>query len=737
MSTPKLTRLFPVLLLAPCILGAQQTGTSPAIPEDEGDIVVLTPFEVRDQKDDSYGATNAVSGTRLNTNLLELPKTVDVVTSEFIKDIGAIDMQQALQYSAGITYADDTPGADDAYGGRFIIRGIQTSTSYRNGFPSSFIVDPVLLDRIEIIKGPSSTFSGPIEPGGTRNYITRKPPAKQSSSLSSRYESYDRFRAQLVNGGPLTRSKSLSYRLAAVYEDFDSHQDFANRKRHVVAGTALWKPSSKITLQSDVQFIRSKVIPSADIGYYTLTGASTRTYVHDVSHSFNSYGPNAYANTDQVSALTDFTYQLNRAWTFRVGLMYTYQDVARLLPSMGSQIVLVNPATGAADPSGVRAVSRTQIDYMPDAVSYAVNPQVYAVGQFQYWGIDHKLMFGADYYYFDTKNDIYRRTFTGVLPRVYLDKNGPSNYDFGAPSDFDIFTLRRTLARYESVSMNNILQFFKRRLTLLQSIRYTYIDNILKNIDPAVNSRQQSTDDNIVQSYGASYKIVPGLSAFVSFSQSFNPQPLYYTYDGKLIDPIEGEGWDFGFKYNIIKDKLSGTVTAYSLKQRNTASTDPDHSGYYIASGEIESKGVEFTLQAQPAKPWQLTFGYSYIDAEVVKAYQNLVQRLGRVANVPKHQVTLWNHYRISNGALKGLAGGLGVVYMSGRRTQFGWWDQPGIEAPSYTKLDLSLTYSFKVGKMPVTLRGEINNLTDKEYFSSYNFYGMPRTFAGSIEVRF
>jgi outer membrane receptor protein involved in Fe transport len=38
---------------------------------------------------------------------------------------------------------------------------------------------------------------------------------------------------------------------------------------------------------------------------------------------------------------------------------------------------------------------------------------------------------------------------------------------------------------------------------------------------------------------------------------------------------------------------------------------------------------------------------------------------------------------------------------------------------------------------MPVTLRGEVNNLTDKEYFSSYNFYGMPRTYAGSVEVRF
>ncbi|WP_161554896.1 TonB-dependent siderophore receptor [Ereboglobus luteus] len=720
MPNPK--KILAALLIFPCAVFAQE---APVVPDDDDDIVVLSPFEVREDANGGYAATNAVSGTRLNTNLLELPKTVDVVTSDFIKDIGAIDMAGALQYTPGVVLADDNVGSDDAYGGRFSIRGIQTNTSYRNGFPSSFIVDPVLIDRIEIIKGPSSTFSGPIEPGGTRNYITRKPPGKSTTSLFSRYESFSRFRAQIVNGGPLKTDKSLSYRIAGVYEDFDSYQDFANRKRHVGAGTLLWKISSKATLQTDFQYVRSEVIPSTHTGIFTLVNGE-RTYQDDIPREFNRQGPEAFANTTQISSLTDFTYRINHTWTVRAGLIYTNQDVARLLPGTGSQIVMVN---------GRRAVSRTEVTYMKDAISTAVNPQVYAVGEFKYGKISHKLMLGADFYHFDTKNDIYRKT---ELTRLFIDDRANNDYSLGNPADYDEFNLRRTLHRYKALSMNNIIQFFGKRLTIMQALRYTHLDDIAKNdMVTAANPRVQDTQSNWVQSYGASLKILPDMSVFLSYSQSFNPQALFFTYEGNMLKPLKGRGWDVGVKYDIIKNKLSSTLTAYDLKQNNAMIADFDHSGYYLNSGETKSRGVEFTLQAHPVKPWQATLGYSYIDAEIVTAPASRPERLGRVANIPKHQLTLWNHYRISNGALKGLAGGLGVVYMSARRTHATLADQPGIEAPGYTKLDLSISYSFKLRRMPVTLRGEVNNLTDEKYFSAYNYYGMPRTYSGSLELRF
>ena len=751
MTTPKLKALITAFLCIPALAIAQEAPSgslSNPNEEKEEDVVVLSVFEVTADADEGYAATNAVSGTRLNTNLLELPKTVDVITAEFIKDIGAIDMQQALQYSSGVVFADDNPGMDDIYGGRFAIRGIQTSTSYRNGFPSSFIVDPVMIDRIEIIKGPSSTFSGPIEPGGTRNTITRKPPVNATTSISARHESYDRFRGQIVNGGPITADKSLRYRMAGVYENMDSHQNFANRKRYVAAGSLFWKMAPKTMLQADFQFIRSEVIPSGDVAYFRVFpqsgGVDQRVYQYNTPRSFNYNGPNAYANTDQYTSFLDFTHQFSSTWTLRLSLMHTYQIVDRHLPNAGTRIYFENTPFQTS----ARFVQRGGALYQPNSHSYVVNPHAYLAGSFKWGSVDHKLLVGTDFYFNRQRSDVYRRATSaqGVtpLPKLYIDwGDSPVNdYTLGNPLDYGINTgeyrvndLRRVLNRNISASMNNIFQFFNRRLTLLQSVRYTHVDTIRKNLMD--NSRDAATDDNWVQSYGASYKLTNDFAFFVSYSESFLPQTTYFTYDGNMIDPLEGKGWDLGFKYNFIKNKLSGTVALYDLEQKNAASRDPDHSTFYIASGTVDSRGVEVNIQATPIKNWQILLGYSYIDAEVTRAYNDLPERLGRVANVPKHQLTLWNHYRISNGIFKGLSAGFGVIYMSNRRTSATWWDQQGIEAAGYTRFNANLAYSTKFWGTPITFRFEVNNITNKRYFSAFNYYGMPRTYAGSIEIRF
>ena len=65
--------------------------------------MVLSPFTVRTDKDNGYGATNSISGSRVDTAIKDLPLPMQVITSEFIKDTGATDLRKSLSYVSGIS----------------------------------------------------------------------------------------------------------------------------------------------------------------------------------------------------------------------------------------------------------------------------------------------------------------------------------------------------------------------------------------------------------------------------------------------------------------------------------------------------------------------------------------------------------------------------------------------------------------------------------------------------------
>src|SRR6476646_7592420 len=73
---------------------AAQAVSPAAATRDEP--VMLSAFEVSPQGDDGYKAANAISGTRFNVPLLDLPRPIEVITAEFIEDIGAKEIGEAL-----------------------------------------------------------------------------------------------------------------------------------------------------------------------------------------------------------------------------------------------------------------------------------------------------------------------------------------------------------------------------------------------------------------------------------------------------------------------------------------------------------------------------------------------------------------------------------------------------------------------------------------------------------------
>src|SRR5215217_7235248 len=108
------TLLHASLLLATASLASAQSapvqtapGSSPtalvknaAPAESDNDPIRLSPFEVNTDKDIGYSASTAMSGTRTNEKLENLPNSISVMTQEFMQDLAFNNYFYAVDYAA-------------------------------------------------------------------------------------------------------------------------------------------------------------------------------------------------------------------------------------------------------------------------------------------------------------------------------------------------------------------------------------------------------------------------------------------------------------------------------------------------------------------------------------------------------------------------------------------------------------------------------------------------------------
>lgn len=707
------------LASAPALSLAQTQSAPPASVDEER--VQLSAFQVTVSADDGYRATNALSGTRFDTSLLELPKPVDVITSEFIADIGALDLGEAVAYATSISQANASAN-DDITGSNFNVRGFNTFTTYRNGFRHFGIIDPINIDRIEIIKGPSSVFSGPIEPGGTINTITKRPSTRASGSLALRYASYDSRRVEASATGPLNAARTVAYRLATAVSHTGYKYDFSGLDKGVVGGAVSWKVSDATNVLFEGQFVNNQSKPVATA---RVINAARTAYEPNIPENFNRNGPQSYSDAIQYSGTLDATHRFNPTWSMRGGLYYRYQSLRRFRDT-GSAVL----TTSAAVPGG-RLLNR-QGEYEPNADSYVLTPSVNLLGNFAYGAVQQRVIFGYEYFYELTRNDVFRRSFTGAAA---LNLNAPT-YNLGDPATYAPSDLRRTWAEQSAYSANTVLNFFQNRVLLLGGVRYSVTDDERKNLNPPNRVRVQKKLNVAVPNYGVSVKLRRDLALFASYSESYLPPSL----QGALVDAAgnpfpesTGDGTDFGVKFDLFGGRLTGNVTAFEINRENTLIPDPINPGFNIAEGSTRVRGVDTGFTLRPVDPWQIVAGYSYTDGRLV----NGTDPNGRIGNVPMHKASLWNKYKFRQGALKGFGVGLGVIYVDERRGNSALRDLPALSSPSYTVYHANVSYERTIANRPWSFMLQGNNLTNKEYFASSAGKGDPFTFAATVRISF
>ncbi|BET68259.1 hypothetical protein ASA1KI_31770 [Opitutales bacterium ASA1] len=244
--------------LAPTATSAQSTSASSTPPAPDESVVEMSPFEVATNQDSGYVATNTLAGSRLNTSLLDTPASISVMTKAFLDDIGALNVNQAMEYA--LSGGNDIGGGDANVGAttgnnlvgndfNFQIRGFRRATQTRNYFDTIISSDAFNLDRIDIARGPNSILFGIGGPGGIVN-ATPKPARfdRAVTDVALVTGSWGLHRGALDLGRVLVEDK-LAVRANVMAQRADGYRDFESDDQERGALAFAWKPTGSTTVR--------------------------------------------------------------------------------------------------------------------------------------------------------------------------------------------------------------------------------------------------------------------------------------------------------------------------------------------------------------------------------------------------------------------------------------------------------------------------------------------------------
>lgn len=667
----------------------------------------------------SYIVTSAVSATKGNEPLSELPVSVNVVPRAVLDDQHVIELGEAVHNVSGVTRASTDNAGEIS--NELAIRGFALNAA-NNYLLDGFRYDgeehseTANLEDIEIIKGPESVLYGRMEPGGLVNLVSKKPLEKYYYSAQLTAGSFGWIRPQVDLSGPLDASGSLLYRLNLAYMDGGSYRQFVSGNRVFVAPVLTWRinPSTSITLSS--QYLRD--VQTADFGVVNL---GTRPAPVPIATSYGEPYNNVYQEQ------RDFGYVLQHSF----GSHWTLQNSYHAFLSNWSFLEVFQTDV---DPVNLVVDREIGDSGFPRDWQYS---ETDLSGVLHTGKIEHRVLVGLELGY-QANRDF--GPFTAAFPSISLfnpvhvvtEAQALQFLAAGAGPDFVVLDTTRHNTIIAGYVQDQIA--LTRKLRLVLGVRLEqYRQHLFDPGDPDHSLSQFAPSPR----GGILYQLAPGLSLYSSYSQSFNPvSSASLNFDGKPFQPTQGRQVEGGAKLETLHGNLSATAAVYYLQKQNVLTADPDHPGFSIQTGTQRSKGIDLDLSAHFSRSWNVIAAYGFCQPQITA--DNRFQVGNLLPNAAKHTASLWMNYEIPRGRLQGLGFGSGIWGLSQRQANL----RNTFQLPGYARLDESVSYHFSRNeRVDYKLSLGVKNLLNRTYyeeataFGNYIWPGAPRSATGSLSV--
>jgi len=653
-----------LLLLTGVRLFGQTTATTPP-PENEG-VVTLQEFTVSSSAASEYTSSESTTGTRIASSIRDLPFKVSVITGEFMDDFNATEFREQMAYTSNVVgYETISTG--------YMLRGFDADVQLRNGFRRIGLIDKVNIERVEVIKGPAASIYGAVFPGGTINFVTRKPRVKHEDRLTLTMGTNDSHRVQASTTGPLGQSGKLFYRIDGALDERRYDQAFKFRYQGTISGQLFWRPSPDTSLHLDLEFLerREQAISSASVPFMIQAvsdpyrvASQNRTYNRYVRLAtelmdFNPQGPHSYSNRYVKNVTATFEHRINSVFSLRSSANWFDRGLVRQEVGGRDQY---NPLTDR--------VQRGTARYRPFPEG-GRSWQNDLLASFDTGSIKHKLLFTLDYQRQTQAPEQYDAANNAAFPAAVASGLSVSNPDYSYTSYLDNPSIYNTIQKDDShidiygAFLSERATMFDGKLILLAGLRYDSSKSVNDDLTTATPTHSDYSAHAYTHQLGLNYRVLPAITVYANKSTSFVPQFGVGKDVNGASFPLpneEGDGWEAGIKTALFDDRLTFTLGYYDITLNNVATTDSTTNITYI-TGEQRSKGVELDFNWVATPSLQFFGGYGYTDATIVRneVARHLVGTTPRRA--PRDTIGLGAKYELKQGKLKGFFATAGVRY--------------------------------------------------------------------------
>ncbi len=673
----------------------------------------------------TIAARQSATGTKTDTPIQKVPQSISVVTAEEMALHQPKSVKEALSYTPGV--AVGTRGASNTYD-YLIIRGFaadgQSQNNYLNGlkmqgnFYNDAVIDPYMLERAEIMRGPVSVLYGKSSPGGLLNMVSKRPTTEPLKEVQFKAGTDSLFQTGFDFSDALDDDGVYSYRLTGLARSANAQQKGAEEQRYAIAPAFTWRPDDKTNF-TFLSYFQNE----PETGYYGwLPKEGTVEPLPNgkrLPTDFNEGAKNNTYSRNEKMIGYSFDHEFNDTFTVRQNLRFAQNKVSQksvygygmCSDPLYSSNPSSSPCANVPQSQWGHTLTRQYVIDNEKLENFSVDTQLQS--KFATGSVDHTLLTGVDFMRMRNDIDSWFGYAGSVAPSdIYnLDR---SDFDFGAhPNPSGPY---RVLLKQKQTGLyvQDQAQWDKVLVTL--GGRYDWADQSSFNRD--YGNKSDRDDKQFTWRGGVNYLFDNGVTPYFSYSESFEPASQTDA-NGDLFAPSKGKQYEVGVKYVPEDRPIVVTGALYQLTKTNNLMADPNGSLFSVEGGEIRARGVELEAKAALSASVNLVGSYTYTDAE----YTTDTNYEGNTpAQVPKHMASLWADYTFFDGPLSGLTLGTG-----GRYTGSSYGDPANsFKVGSYTVVDALVRYDLaRVGMAGSNVALHVNNLFDREYVAScFNTYG-------------
>ncbi|EFO4097075.1 ferrichrome porin FhuA [Escherichia coli] len=673
----------------------------------------------------TIAARQSATGTKTDTPIQKVPQSISVVTAEEMALHQPKSVKEALSYTPGV--AVGTRGASNTYD-YLIIRGFaadgQSQNNYLNGlkmqgnFYNDAVIDPYMLERAEIMRGPVSVLYGKSSPGGLLNMVSKRPTTEPLKEVQFKAGTDSLFQIGFDFSDALDDDGVYSYRLTGLARSANAQQKGAEEQRYAIAPAFTWRPDDKTNF-TFLSYFQNE----PETGYYGwLPKEGTVEPLPNgkrLPTDFNEGAKNNTYSRNEKMIGYSFDHEFNDTFTVRQNLRFAQNKVSQksvygygmCSDPLYSSNPSSSPCANVPQSQWGHTLTRQYVIDNEKLENFSVDTQLQS--KFATGSVDHTLLTGVDFMRMRNDIDSWFGYAGSVAPSdIYnLDR---SDFDFGAhPNPSGPY---RVLLKQKQTGLyvQDQAQWDKVLVTL--GGRYDWADQSSFNRD--YGNKSDRDDKQFTWRGGVNYLFDNGVTPYFSYSESFEPASQTDA-NGDLFAPSKGKQYEVGVKYVPEDRPIVVTGALYQLTKTNNLMADPNGSLFSVEGGEIRARGVELEAKAALSASVNLVGSYTYTDAEYTT---DTTYKGNTPAQVPKHMASLWADYTFFDGPLSGLTLGTG-----GRYTGSSYGDPANsFKVGSYTVVDALVRYDLaRVGMAGSNVALHVNNLFDREYVAScFNTYG-------------